>query len=345
MKKNIVPKLVITLLIFGSVETGMYSTALAANHAATEANNNVWDIVKATIAQKVQAGSPEFKEIRPGKVTPLLDKEHKETVYFVELVKASEAKIGGYMVASKGKVIEFSLGDTHPLQNVENPVYYLGPINYAEDLGNHYLRDLRTGEKFSKDSIVVNKQRRSNESNVMPASSSRRVISGVPDYQQSDNTSMRNDCVPTASANVMMYWDQHGYPNLSGDNNWKTVANRFGVLMDHHETGVYVSDIEDGLEDYIEERGYEDRFTVDRDWLIFDFSTIENQIKAGNPTLLSIDDYRGSDGGHAVTAVGTDIGITHKFVAVHDNWASTPKEVWFEYDAEDIDDIFKVERE
>ncbi|MDQ0416671.1 hypothetical protein J2Z48_000838 [Croceifilum oryzae] len=357
MKKTLVPKLVMSLLIFGSVEANMQNTALATNHVVTETNNHVWDVVKATIAQKVQAGSTEFKEVRPGKVTPLLDKEHKETVYFVELVKASEAKIGGYMVVSKGKAIEFSLGDTHPLQNVENPVYYLGPINYAEDLGNHYLRDLRTGEKFSKDSIVVNKQRRSNglkrkeyaSSSLRPSSdpSSRYYyIRNVPDFQQRDNPSMRNACVPTSATNVMMYWDQHGYPNLSGDNNWKTVANRLGSLMDHDSShGVSRSDIEDGLEDYIEERGYDDRFSVDRDWVFFGFGSIEDQIKAGNPTMISIDDYRGSDGGHNVTVVATDARHNNEYVAVHDNWESTPTDVWFDYDAEDIEGIYKVERE
>ncbi|GJM78239.1 C39 family peptidase [Paenibacillus sp. MB22_1] len=165
------------------------------------------------------------------------------------------------------------------------------------------------------------------------------LISGVPDYQQNDNDSMENDCVPTTGAAIIMYYDAHGYPNLSSSSDWKQVANRLGVLMDHDDSyGVYSSNVKPGFNDYISEKGYSGDFTVTRDTSV-SFSDIKNEVSSDSPAFLRVvgydyNDPTGADGGHMITLVGyetytdTEDWSTPQYALVQDNWETTGKTVY-----------------
>jgi hypothetical protein len=174
------------------------------------------------------------------------------------------------------------------------------------------------------------------------------LISGVPDYQQNDNDNMENDCVPTSGANVMMYWDSHGYGNIT-TGTWITVANRLGTIMGHSDLGgVDRDDIVLGLITFISERGYSSSFSVDRDYFP-SFSDIDSQIESSNPLMMSVNSWMGQNSGHNITAVGTESYYDtstfswSEYVIVHDNWGSTGTDVWISFNSAGIDDLYKVE--
>ncbi len=143
-----------------------------------------------------------------------------------------------------------------------------------------------------------------------------------------------------------MYWDKNGFSNMSSNNNWKSVANRIGTIMGHtNSSGVSRSKIVPGLQKYIKERGYANSFTISRDTSL-SFSKMKTLIKNGNPSMMSTNGWITQTGGHNITLVGyEEYYATFKFkwyrsVIVRDNWKSTPKDVWFLYGSEDVDDIY-----
>jgi len=159
---------------------------------------------------------------------------------------------------------------------------------------------------------------------------------------------MKNDCVPTSAANVLMYWDKNGFPNMSSTNSWKTVANRIGVIMGHTDSsGVSRSKIVSGLKSFIKERGYSSSFTISRDTTPT-FKEMKTLINGGDPSMMSTNGWQTQKGGHNITLVGYeeyyDLGKFkwYRSVIVRDNWGSTPKDVWFSFNSVDVDDIYKI---
>jgi hypothetical protein len=231
----------------------------------------------------------------------------------------------------------------------------LGALFYANRISDNEYLDIKSKRTFDQVTLnrIVNERQRAIKLNETKTPSKKinsevginsiinyeySIINGVPDYQQNDNTSMNNDCVPTAAASVLMYWDGNGYPNLSTSNNWKNVADRLGELMDHNNTyGVYSSDIKPGLDDYISEKNYSSSFSVARDTTP-SFNEFKSEVNADSPGLLRLTGHsytpEGSDGGHLVTLVGyetytdTSNWSNPQYALVQDNWATTGQTVY-----------------
>lgn len=316
--------------------------------------------VEEKISERISKGFSEFEDLKAGKQIELLDENNTVTKTHVELVNLKN-QLSGYMVvdhAQNYEIVEFALGDVHPLQNItSNSVYYLGPLAYAELLDDTKLKYVQTNDTFEKSELKEIKKKIENlkkyeESTGISAFNvtdySYKVISSVPDYQQNNNTSMENDCVPTSAANVLMYWRNNGYSNISPTNSWTTVANRIGVIMGHSDsTGVSRSEIVPGLKTFLAERGYSSTFTITRDTTPT-FAEMKSLINGGDPSMLSTNGWITQSGGHNVTLVGYEEYYDpakikwFRSVIVRDNWGSTPKDVWFQFGAEDVDDIYKI---
>ncbi|WP_042473219.1 C39 family peptidase [Bacillus ndiopicus] len=310
---------------------------------------------------KITNGFSELQGYEIGKILKLKDKTAKETKYYVSVVDSNKETLGYAVLdgSNNYEVIEFGLGKEEPLKNVNHNVSYFGPLSYAEDVGNGKLQDLILNQEFDKQTLFNNLEAydaelSTDEFEVSPATIinyAYKYINNVPDYQQSNNPSMNNDCVPTAGATIIMYWDANGYPNLSSSNNWLNVADRLGVLMSHNNSsGVNSSNVTSGMKSYFNEKGYTG-FSVSRDTSPT-FTDVGNIINAGHPSLLRLDNYKtidpGVSGGHMVTLVGyetyydTSTSSWYQQFIVHDNWALTGTQVWLKWSSEPVTDIWEV---
>ncbi|MCZ8540270.1 C39 family peptidase [Psychrobacillus psychrodurans] len=351
MKKTLCTLLLAIPLTFSM---GNYST-LAASDSLN--GKSVTVSVEDKIKERINRGFIEYSDLKPGKQFKLKDEYEKITKSLVELID-SKGQLGGYMVVDHDKdyeIIEFAVGDVHPLQDVSTQeIYYLGPLSYAEKVSSTQLKDLKTKQNFEKTElarlIAKNKATVLEEDNTPYAivDYSYKVINAVPDYQQSDNSNMDNDCVPTSAANVLMYWDANGFSNISPTNSWTSVANRIGTIMRHTDSdGVSRSNIVTGLQTFLKERGYSSSFSISRDTTPT-FPEMKTLINGGDPSMMSTNGWITQTGGHNITLVGFeeyyDQGKIKWFrsVIVRDNWGSTPKDVWFTFGSEDVDDIYKI---
>jgi len=86
----------------------------------------------------------------------LKDEYELITKTLVELTNP-KGEVGGYMVVDHEQdyeIVEFALGDVHPLQNVSSKdIYYLGPIAYAGKVNSTELKDLKTNLTFNKSEL------------------------------------------------------------------------------------------------------------------------------------------------------------------------------------------------
>ncbi len=313
---------------------------------STDYKGEVYQIIENKLKERIHLGFKDFQGLTPGKVFNMKDENRKETKYLVELEK--NGSLAGYMVVDslEGMVVEFALGNVHPLLHKTGEIFYLGPLFYGEVDNAGKIIDLRTKKEISEDILEKIRKRKADftSKSISPDTIiyyDYDYIDNVPDYQQSDNTSMDNDCAPTAAATVIMYWDSHGYPNLSSTNNWIDVANVLGDLMDHNdENGVTSDKIEPAIESYITGRNYTN-FSVGRDTSPT-FSDIDYQIERDQPTLLRLEGYGYTkwpekDDGHLVTIVGTESYMDtedwnyYYNLVIHDNWEITPEDVWISF--------------
>ncbi len=253
------------------------------------------------------------------------DENEQVTKTLVVLQRGSE--VAGYFVVDNetGLLLEFSTGTVYPGQGQdESSLYYLGPLFYANKTSENEFNDLKTKKTFDKKALEEVKAKKAKAKAVLspaaaPQSQNGQVspatiinyeygkISGVPDYQQNDNSSMNNDCVPTSGANTIMYWRSQGYTNLSSSGVWTNVADRLGALMDHDDSyGVYSSDIGPGMNSYFSEKGFSN-FSTSWDSSP-SFGEMKTEVNANAPGFLRLENYgytpEGSDGGHLVNLVG-----------------------------------------
>jgi len=335
--------------------TLLVPSAFAAD--STTASKDILNIANQKIEERIQLGHTEFEGVTAGKIIGMKDENEEITKSLVVLQR--ESGIAGYFIIdnNSGLLIEFATGDVYPGQGEdENNLYYFGPLFYANKVDSNTFEELSTDQTFEADSlqeIKVNRLKAADILDAAPSSESQSLnndvsintiinyeygfVNGVPDYQQNDNTSMGNDCVPTAGANVIMYWRNQGYTNLSSSGLWKNVADRLGVLMSHSDTyGVYSSKIAPGMNSYTSEKGYSN-FTTTWDSSPT-FNKMKSEVNAKTPPFLRLVNYgytpEGSDGGHLVNLVGyetytdTSDWSNPQYAIVHDNWASTGVNVY-----------------
>ncbi|WP_167527175.1 C39 family peptidase [Paenibacillus cellulositrophicus] len=339
---------------------------------STSAKLDISAIATKKIAERVQLGHDDFVGVTIGKTIGMKDENEQVTKTLVVLQRGNE--VAGYFVIDneKGLLLEFATGSVYPGQGEnEGNLYYFGPLFYANKINDTDFKDLKTKKSFNKKVLAEVKSKKDKAKSILepspaiaPPAENGEVgtntiinyeygyINGVPDYQQNDNPSMDNDCVPTSGANTIMYWRGQGYTALSSSGIWTNVADRLGVLMKHNNTyGVYSSDIAPGLNAYFKEKGYTN-FSTTRDTSPT-FGEMKTEVNAKSPGFLRLEHYgyipEGSDGGHLVNLVGyetytqTDDWSNPQYAIVHDNWKTTGTDVYLllgQYGS--ITDMWKV---
>lgn len=148
-----------------------------------------------------------------------------------------------------------------------------------------------------------------------------KAISGVPDY------AWTYGCIPTAIANVIGYWDSHGYSNLVTGlviSMIDEINNRLIAIAGNNATN---SAIPGATQGYCRASGrYPSNFTVTNIWSP-SYSQMQVEIDANRPCLVGF----GSSGPYGATHMTAGVGYyyddafpSEKYVIVHDAWGSTP---------------------
>ena len=181
------------------------------------------------------------------------------------------------------------------------------------------------------------------------AAAQTRIIPGVPYYHQDDYGS--KSCAPTACAQVLGYWDDHGYGNLvdGGSPTTGHAAELIYDLMQAEEyyppLGTYYYKIEPGVEAVCNSRKYGNglNFDVTEDFSVSWADDIKSEIDAGRPFLYfnwQSDSY--PNWLHVSAVVGYDETSAH-ILYVHDNYPpDTPHELNWDNISLDNQAIFTV---
>jgi hypothetical protein len=161
-------------------------------------------------------------------------------------------------------------------------------------------------------------------------------ITGVPDFDWSYG------CSPSAGADVLGYWDAHGYDLLidyyfrrydplegEWDYNVPNVQRELSIAMktDSVSTGgTYLSDMGPGIRmvcnhpDYGNNYGFEDYTDYDQS-----LGYLINEIRLGYPAVWNVFSHP-TYTNHSMCAMGWGPPDT-TYICVHDTWSSTPVEV------------------
>jgi len=149
------------------------------------------------------------------------------------------------------------------------------------------------------------------------------VIEGVPDYQQ-DNFAGINDCTPVAAANVLGYWDAHGFPDLiDGSNDYAANPSGVTALVDllkqymwWTSAGTSLDMIKPGLNAAIRQRGY--LFSVNNDYAVT-WDDVRAEIDCRRVPILTM--YHPMFPTlHSAATLGYADTAGAAIVIIHDNW-------------------------
>lgn len=191
------------------------------------------------------------------------------------------------------------------------------------------------------------------------------LLSGVPSYD------WYHGCVPTAGGQLFGYWDTNGYTslfNVDGAALLLTsnvqdeiaspghIADYWGIpdplAVGHTDDSIadfmgtsrgtlnngwsYISDIDEGIEDYATFRGYGDWTATNVPYGasagLFDWAVLVAEIDANRPLLLSVDSS--GDGGvdHTITGIGyEDRGLDGLWYASYNTWHEAETVDWYQF--------------
>lgn len=194
------------------------------------------------------------------------------------------------------------------------------------------------------------------------------VIEYVPSY------SWYHGCSPTASANIMGYWDLHGYDGLFSASGWEEV--RYTKNVQNHISSsehnakydskpdnpslpvppntslagfmrtsqgslgmgsTYLTYIDDALKDYPAYRGYnfESKY-METSWEMF-----TSEINLGNPVLLNVDSSGDGRNDHSITGIGyEDRGVDGLWYASYNTWHESETIDWYQFRPRSSDYIY-----
>lgn len=178
-----------------------------------------------------------------------------------------------------------------------------------------------------------------------------KLIADVPDYQQNDYGWMDNDCGPTASANILSYYDNHGYPKIADmpgliaglktAMGWNAVKGTSEVMQGP------------GMVTVANLLGY--HFSYDLDWWT-SWDKMMANIDRNQPVIynvftdIAVGEFYDQNGlwhgclqwagGHSTTMVGYNQGAcagyslpSQNWVIIHDNWECTGVNIWVAHNA------------
>jgi len=159
-------------------------------------------------------------------------------------------------------------------------------------------------------------------------------ITGVPDFDWSYG------CSPTASADVLGYWDANGYPLLidyyftrwdgveyEWDYNVPNVQQQLSWAMhtDSSTGGTSLSDIGPGTRTVCNHPDYENNYGFDQYTnYAQSLGYLINEIRSGYPAIWNVFSHP-TYGNHSICAMGWGPPDT-TYICVHDTWSSTPEE-------------------
>ncbi|RPI71281.1 MAG: hypothetical protein EHM45_23795 [Desulfobacteraceae bacterium] len=155
----------------------------------------------------------------------------------------------------------------------------------------------------------------------------------VPDYQKIDYEG-QGDCAPTAAACVLGYWSTHGYPNLLDSGNVPGLVREIedNSDFDFVNGGASLESITESFEIFANDPDVNNNYGFAADYnraaTFFDY---ENEILTGRPVI-----HNGSlmpYGKHSLAGVGFVETLRAQWCIDHDNWASTPANVYIEWNA------------
>lgn len=147
-----------------------------------------------------------------------------------------------------------------------------------------------------------------------------KLIGGVPDYCQFwGSYNCWSGCAPTASANILGYWDGQGYSRFQSGSDWQGLVNTLRNYMDTECDGssgsTSIGNISSGIVNYARDKGY--YFESSIIWPGAEYSTLRDEIDANHPIpidLIVAEEYW--DANHTVTGVGYQTDGT--YMIVHD---------------------------
>ncbi len=156
------------------------------------------------------------------------------------------------------------------------------------------------------------------------------MINDVPDYNQPQN--LPNSCAPAAGANLLLYWDANGYSDfLPVSESPESVTDLIEDLSTYMSwdpaIGVHYEDVQPALQTYALNKNYT-TFDVRSYMAIGSMDIIKEEVMNGHPIIYG-SQINPWGTGHFVVVVG----YQDNFLVVHDNWPSTPKEYFVNWNS------------
>lgn len=314
----------------------------------------------ARVQAQVDSGrAPEWAGAELGPVLELFDLSGAISAYLFPVSQGPTP--AGYLtvaaVALPNPVLEFTTTGDNPLSSAlvsarsqaatkglslaSGRPLYLGLLEYALEVmgadGARRVMDLRTGEvtevRAAADTVRLTSALRAQGQVADTTEAAEYVlIEGVPDWNQFlGEYGCYSGCAPTAATDVMGYWDQRGYEALIDGRDWRGAINEMRTAMGTWCIGLagatYDSRIAPGMVSYVRTYGYD---FVSQQWggSAASFAAYQAEMNAGHPMVVGIHDHPTYQD-HAITGVGYQ--TSGSYMIIHDNWPSTPENVYLQY--------------
>jgi hypothetical protein len=298
-----------------------------------------------------------------GDPIPLYDLSSEVTAYLFPVSQGTNST--GYLTVAAlqlpNPVLEFTTEGPTPLSGAldlakqkglqvaapQRPLY-LGLLNYGYELigpstGQRLVLDLLTGAtlRISEEEARIPLRQRIRTDTVQPQDQPIQImayslISGVPDWNQFwGSYGCWSGCSPTATTNMMGYWDNQGYGNLINGSDWQgavdEMRSRMGTeCMPDGSGGTYISNISPGINSYAQAHGY--NFASEL-WCSEcstgpTYDRYRSEIDGNRPLVV---DVIGHSTYHDHSVAGVGYETNGSYMIVHDNWSSTGENVYLQY--------------
>lgn len=168
-----------------------------------------------------------------------------------------------------------------------------------------------------------------------------KIIPDVPDYSQSDFRYFW-DCKAVAAACVLGYWDAHGY-SLLVDSSPDSVEDVKTLVMELNEAMLFSvkispkklftdENVREGIEMYCNLAQFGNNYNFAVEYIPKpDFSKVIDEIEENRPVMYGVNGHS-LLGNHWMVTVGYLKTEATDWTINHDNWSSTQKDVYVDWD-------------
>ncbi|PEO52056.1 C39 family peptidase [Bacillus pseudomycoides] len=279
---------------------------------------------------------PEWKDAYFSENTILYDLEGSIKGYLFQVKK--DDKNLGYIIANSNQnqpsIIESTREGSNPYTTVkEGKTIYTGLLQQStqENKNKYNIEEIKkhVNVEENKQNVSKNTFYASLKAESISDNEKRKIINDVPDYQ------WYRGCSPTSIANIISYWDKHGYNNLVKDNETtNTLIDNIGNDVKTNEKGsTLIRNYMPGIRKYWNERGYYPKIVTD------DKPTYDKYIKeidANRPILISLQNHPFYEN-HAIAGVGyqqfyiPELNEDFKDIILRDTWPGTPIDTYYSF--------------